>query len=354
MIESPWIRLSAQLIDRWRRDEMVLIDEESARLADELADWLAGQAGTDRLGPKLGEWLLAQRAVEDVFASDDELAATVLEEAGRVQSSGRPRPAADGQETHELPPAIADLLERLGRCAFRPQVNEGDDGAVTASKFGGSPYLPPREKWPSCANCDQPLQFFVQLDLAALPEELEHPHRTGLVQLFYCTNPETKCESACEAWLPGAKSVLARWVPAPGPRAKPKASSVENQRPPFRNKDWKPGVITGWRREAKAELPSQNAEPGILAEDAKLLDESWDEIHEHDLFARPGDKLGGWPDWVQDPEYAPCPTCGKNMRYLLQLESNGLTGHQFGDLGAGHLCQCDDHPEQVALTWACH
>ena len=72
-------------------------------------------------------------------------------------------------------------------------------------------------------------------------------------------------------------------------------------------------------------------------------------------------------------EWPVCPGCSQPMRLfvqldlatlpaaldypiregMLQLESNGLAHHQFGDLGAGHLCQCPEHPQVVAFGWAC-
>ena len=66
-----------------------------------------------------------------------------------------------------------------------------------------------------------------------------------------------------------------------------------------------------------------------------------------------GDKLGGWPHWVQSVEYPSCPTCGREMEIVLQVDSEDNIPHMFGDAGCGHITQCPDHPQVLAFGWAC-
>ena len=197
-----------------------------------------------------------------------------------------------------------------------------------------------------CGGCNRPMRLFVQLDLATLPPELPHPHREGMVQLFYCTSTDPACEVDHEAWQPFGKSSLARWLSpdelrvAAAPRRKAKAFDAA----PDAADDEPAAVIVGWDQ-GPPELPGYEEEVPPLPDDEEIDDA---------LRPRPGDKLGGWPAWVQGPEYPRCPRCKARMQYLLQLESNGLCRHQFGDLGAGHITQCPEHPEVVAFGWACH
>src|SRR6476661_8618944 len=94
---------------------------------------------------------------------------------------------ATGDPIERLREAMRPWLERHTRPTWRPIVEEADS-PPTASRFGGLPWLAPGEDWPSCTTCDQPLQFFLQIDLARLPPELDDQFGTGLLQLFYCTN----------------------------------------------------------------------------------------------------------------------------------------------------------------------
>lgn len=315
-------------------------------MLDDFADHLAGVAGKHDLGSELGEWLLERDEVDEVFADDRALARVVLEQARRLAAETAAEPSGgesggeldlEDDEPELLDPEDADReawIARWARRPFLPKTREGD-GPVTASKFCGAALLLPGEEWPVCPGCEQPMRLFVQLDLATLPAELDHPIREGMLQLFYCTSVDPACEVDHEAWQPFGKSTLARWLsPAEVTAAAARAPAQDPA-------DELAAVIVGWE-------PGPIEVPGY-EEDGRLADFEVDEA----IKPRPGDKLGGWPDWVQGPEYPRCPRCQNRMRYVLQLESNGLARHQFGDLGAGHLCQCAEHPEVVAFGWAC-
>jgi hypothetical protein len=317
------------------------------RLLDEFADQLAGAAGNDDLGSVLGEWLLDKDEVDEVFADDRALARVVIEQARRLAAETAALVVEDdaGAAEAELEPELEPEPEReawiarWSRRPFTPRTREGD-GPVTASKFCGAALLHPGEAWPLCPGCNQPMRLFVQLDLATLPAELPYPHREGMVQLFYCTNGDPPCEVDHEAWQPFGKSSLARWLsPAEVQAAAAKASKTQA------DPAGEPAaVILGWDP-TPPELPGYEEDVPPPPDDEEIDDA---------LRPRPGDKLGGWPAWVQGPEYPRCPRCKARMLYLLQLESNGLCRHQFGDLGAGHVSQCPEHPEVVAFGWACH
>jgi hypothetical protein len=351
------------------------------RLLDEFADQLADAAGKDDLGGLLGEWLLEKDEVDEVFADDRALARVVLEHARALAAETAAR-GAEAREAEDAAPrgpdrngpprAVPSAIERVlaeleaepddlddldgaddlddaesaareawiaqwSRRPFTPRTREGD-GPVTASKFCGAALLLPGEPWPACPGCERPMHLFVQLDLATLPAGLRYPHREGMVQLFYCTSAEPPCEVDHEAWQPFGKSTLARWL-SPAQQA---AAAAAPPRPyPVGDQA---AVVEGWDQ-GPPEVPG-------FEEDVPPPPEGLDELDEA-LGPRRGDKLGGWPSWVQGPEYPRCPRCKSRMVVLLQLESNGLCHHQFGDLGAGHLSQCPNHPEVVAFGWAC-
>lgn len=66
-----------------------------------------------------------------------------------------------------------------------------------------------------------------------------------------------------------------------------------------------------------------------------------------------GDKLSGWPAWVQNSDYAACPKCGKSMRLLFQFGSNDNLTFLFGDAGTAYLSQCATHQDVLAFSWQC-
>jgi hypothetical protein len=66
-----------------------------------------------------------------------------------------------------------------------------------------------------------------------------------------------------------------------------------------------------------------------------------------------GDKLAGWPAWVQNVEYLECPRCGRRMIHVFQVDSEDNVPFMFGDSGCGHITQCPEHKEIVAFAWAC-
>ncbi len=66
-----------------------------------------------------------------------------------------------------------------------------------------------------------------------------------------------------------------------------------------------------------------------------------------------GDKLGGWPMWVQDIEYPTCKECNRDMNTMVFQHDGQELDMMFGDCGVGHITMCGNHPENVGFCWAC-
>jgi uncharacterized protein YwqG len=230
-----------------------------------------------------------------------------------------------------------ELRAKLRRTAWIPKVEEGDDDPL-ASKVGGTPWIPEGSEHPTCANCGRPLPLLVQLDVATLPE----PKRfggTGLIQLFYCTSSDPLCEVDVEAFFPYKSSVVARRVDAEEPGAASTATPVTV----FEAKR-----IVGW--EEREDFPNWEEREELLAD---LVGEDEELDDEDDRFPLVGEKLWGWPLWVQSIEYPSCQECGATMQLVMQIDSNGLLDYQWGDIGCAHLTQCPHHPDRLAFGWAC-
>ncbi len=242
-------------------------------------------------------------------------------------------------DTFQIP---AEILQHA-RTAFMPVTKE-EQGALTATKFGGRPWLAEGEEWPVCPNCEQPMQLFAQLNLDELPEGVPTAYGSGLVQFFYCMSSDPLCEVDCEAFFPFADSVVARHIPdATGP-ANDAAHGPQDIFPER--------VVTGW--EPVEDYPNWEELTWNLGVEIDEDEFDFDAYYDTDN-ARPrgGDKLGGWPDWVQSVEYPDCPECGERMELLLQVDSEDNVPHMFGDLGCGHLTRCPNHAHVLAFGWAC-
>jgi hypothetical protein len=263
---------------------------------------------------------------------------------------------ASGDPIEQLRAAMRPWLERHTRPAWRPVV-EAAKPAATASHFGGVPWLAPSEDWPSCTTCGAPLQFFLQLDLGNLPAELDGRFGRGLLQLFYCTN------GRCSAnhWEAFSSGKLVRIV---DPSEFGDATTPQTEPPvtPFPAK-----AIKGWKPVPDQPHPPEFKELGLrytfdvrrrtvgveCAADGITVDGLPKAAFEGLPTALSGDKLAGWPMWVQGVEYPTCPRCGRRMQFVFQVDSEDNVPFMFGDGGAGHVTQCPVHTDTVTFAWAC-
>jgi len=237
------------------------------------------------------------------------------------------------------------------RPAWRPVCVDGGEGEA---RFGGGARLAPGEAWPTCAGCGDPMQVFVQVPLAGLPAG--SPGRgDGLLQLFYCSRDD----GACETWRPFSGTQLVRVLtgehrPAPHPDglAPLPVRSIEGWSElvdyPDTAEHEQLGLHYAYDFERKR-VTVTCPELGVTLPDLDLaLD-----VAETIAIAEPGDKLGGWPVWIQGVEYPACPRCRRPMELILQIDSNDNLAYMFGDVGTGHVTRCPDHPEVLAFGWAC-
>jgi uncharacterized protein YwqG len=247
--------------------------------------------------------------------------------------------------------AFAPWRKLHERPAWRPITNPAQE---TNSWFGGTPSDSSSSDWPVCEQCQAPMQFFLQLDLAALPGEFETPLKNGFVQLFYCSTDD----GMCETWDPFSGTHVIRLVSQSREIARPD-SVPELERT----------SIVGWESFADYPHTEEHERFGISYDynfkqkfvsvkcvDPLLAFEKLDidlNVAEQISQAREKDKLGGWPFWVQRAEYPPCPECDAQMELLFQLDSNDNLDYMFGDVGCAHLTQCRMHPHVLAFGWAC-
>lgn len=238
------------------------------------------------------------------------------------------------------------------RAAWKPIVA---DVPHSNSWFGGSPSPATCNIWPVCRQCGKPMRFLFQIDLSELPKEFDAPIRKGLLQLFYCSTDDGSCET---------------WQPFSGAHAARISSSGGSEwHHPLGVEPLAKATIASWQEITDAPHPEEHQSLGITYDydftknvvsvtctdpEIGLTDLDIDlDVAENVSNAHPGDKLGGWPFWVQGVEYPCCPQCGRQMELFLQVDSEDNLPYMFGDAGCAHLTQCREHPNVLAFGWAC-
>jgi hypothetical protein len=232
------------------------------------------------------------------------------------------------------------LLGKLAphrRAAWLPVVR-AEENRPHASRYGGAPWLAQGEAWPECPLCKRPMQLFIQLAADDVPEAARNLFGDGLVQLFYCAWRDTLCATGSDAWEPFATTVLARRVQPSGEEAVPPLPGFDPNVNAVR--------IIGWEEQADYPTPWELEPLGIELEDDE--DERTGDIWDAN---DPGDKLGGWPRWVQCEDAPTCPRCARKMRLLFQLGIAGNLRLDYGGGAIGYLTRCEDHADVLAFSW---
>jgi uncharacterized protein YwqG len=250
-----------------------------------------------------------------------------------------------------LPPVV----KQHQRTAWTPVI-ETRKGKPIDSKIGGVPYLLPNEEWPLCRSCHEPLTFFLQLNSTQLKKPI---FGQGLLQVFYCTNEDSFQpfdQSHFLRLLRGTESPLnpsdERENPTPLNPSDERKDMWETK--PLRRKGGYGGtksphptenVIVDWKQTDDYPSNIELTEMGIDLSDFE------DQMLCATNFPLHGDKLSGWPAWVQGVEYPICPECKQQMTMIFQLDSNYGLDYMFGDTGCAHITQCSNHPNSLAMGW---
>jgi hypothetical protein len=251
----------------------------------------------------------------------------------------------------DLSKTFAGWRQQHARRSWKPVC--GSAGRVARGQFGGSPLMIAGERWPICDACHAPMQFFLQLSIADMPPAFG-ARGEGQLQMFYCSKDAGKCET----WSAFSGTHLVRLLSQPATTA-PHPAGLKPL--PMR-------TIEGWRELLDYPNPQEHRELGIEYEyhsqytrtnvscralGIDLRDLEDDDVAEAISTAEAGDKLGGWPHWIQGIEYPSCPRCKRRMELVFQLASEDNLPYMFGDVGIGHITQCPEHADVLTFAWAC-
>ena len=248
------------------------------------------------------------------------------------------------------PPISIDLstapfsLEARTTVRLHPRRFDGLD--PTGSKVGGAFAWPADEPWPTCPVDRAPLVTVLQIRRGDVPE-LGFPEEAELFQLLWCglDHPE-------HAWEPQAQIVWREDAPERGMCASEEASGfvpMECRIHPERVTEFpsafelpltKVDALNTWLTEnARADLEALAIPDGGL--------------YQYHFSVAPGIKIGGYPQWVQDPQYPTC-GCGTAMDYLLTIDCTEFSGmyHRWADLEERRAFEADwrerRHPQASA------
>ncbi|MBD0742862.1 hypothetical protein [Streptomyces sp. CBMA152] len=207
------------------------------------------------------------------------------------------------------------------------------DALVT--RTGGVPLAPAGTAWPSCAECDGPMQFLTQilLDGQGRPITQDGTSADRVMAIFMCQNDP----GMCEEWSPTAGGNQALLFTSDGLQPLP-APELE----PGEDED----VLHLGAVNAVALAPFPSADYGSAREE-------WAGLGDNDLSNVLG-QLGGEPDWLQHPETPTCPACTHPMDFVAQFEEgpDHTTAMNFGGCGSAYAFSCAPCV-RAAFLWQC-
>ena len=369
--DADWIEGYQRILDALEAER----DEEAFAIAEGLDYQIPTEPGTGfRLQPR---WVVSQDLAEHARSTLTRLRIHVRygdrrplivpdEPNPDITSKGKRREVWEAERSRDpeeqkrrrLLEQLGPWLETYRRPAWHP-VCEERDGPPTASRFAGTPWLAPGERWPTCGSCQRPLALFLQLNLTELPRELEGRFGAGLLQFFYCRHTASSGDCRCEGFEPFAECHFVRVVQPD--------TSVDRPEIPAGVADLAPRTIIGWDRIDDYPRWCELERFGLTSHCSGYNREEWIECPETGLVSerfKPGgldfldrcdgsDKLSGWPCWIHDIEYPDCPICGRPMQLVFQHTGDAIP-FMFGDMGIGHITQCPEHKDVIAFGWACH
>jgi Domain of unknown function (DUF1963) len=204
------------------------------------------------------------------------------------------------------------------------------------SKIGGTFLWPADEKWPECDKHQCSLVTALQLREEDVPE-VGFKGASDLFQVLWCPNdhepgygpsPQVFWRKQAEINNPlGSPPTLTRF----DKEYVPQSCVLSPERVVEYPHMWELSDDLRKKIDESEELkkalePMPHTDPRKggwqYPYDARLLYFSW-------LSTADGTKVGGYPGWIQDPEYPPC-SCGATMEYLVSFASSEFDSVSWG------------------------
>ena len=235
----------------------------------------------------------------------------------------------------EQPRDILSILKKSKRIAFIPQTEEKQAAYTTESKFGGLPYLNKESDWCICSGCNRPMSLFVQLNLEETP--IKYANNKGLLQVFYCTT--LTCNLANENYVPFNAGVVVRRL-----EVNTEQCAILTQLPDGLM-IFPENRINKWSKVEDYPHPESYHTLDII------WNETTNDILEDFEPAIEGDKIGGYPAFVQGHQIVFDPEDNTPYTFLMQIDSQDNLPFMFGDMGRAYVCYHPQKPDKLALFW---
>lgn len=250
-----------------------------------------------------------------------------------------PPPRPPRMTDEEFAPLEAEMAPFKRMCLL-PRTEEGEGDGRVVSKFGGAAWIGNGEEWPRCGKCKEPMQLLVQIVTADLRPEDRAVTGDGLLQAFACL------AGNCDSGDSSHTAQLVRVVRTAG-----RSDGGMQPRPDASHQALPSNRVVAWTEALEYPCLCDGSD-GWTYERWSRFRERIAEKYGHSLPIA-GDKVGGWPFWVQDERIRNCPTCAKPMLPIVQIGSEDNLAWMLGDCGVGHIQLCPQHPERGVWAWEC-
>ncbi|GKT29253.1 Protein of unknown function DUF1963 like protein [Aduncisulcus paluster] len=240
-------------------------------------------------------------------------------------------------------------LEKIKYTTSCEAVAEIDDVDTLCSKYGGKkPYVSEQHPYPICPHDNLPLVFFFQLCVNDIPEEIRPASLLSgsILQLFKCRALDGSCSAVTYAGGLEDPEYFCRIV---NPLVETASTAYPLVPDPIETLSCK--KVTGYIPRLCFPNYVEFSQHFPEFSDEVWLDLVFDSLH--DKFEFDGDGIGGYPQWVQSPDYRSCPICGATCEFVYQIEGEDLFQFMFGDCGNCQILVCPEHGDQsIQMVWA--
>lgn len=268
-------------------------------------------------------------------------------------------------------PELIKVFQPIAKKTWLPILTEDTNHDLITSGYMVDPLLLPDEDWPCCGACGKEMACLLQLDLNSAPDG--RFGNDGYLQLFYCVTDEGRCAIENGAYQPFVTigfedtekvAKLVRII---------HSDEYKQRQLSDANIALNAKMIAGWNEQV--DLPSFSDSgfsddntisrlsiaagatytnislafyyPRDSIKDQDKIEETYRESEVRE------DKLGGYPQFMQQSRVPSCPQCKATMEMVYLLSDDNLGINLFGDSGLGRIWQCGYHKDTLAFEWDC-
>ena len=254
-----------------------------------------------------------------VFKSEAEVLNCVEERTRHFEQQGFvQQPTGTTQRLNPSEEDAERILQQYGRPCALADLSVAAGATAGASRLGGVPSLDAASAWPQCGGCREPMTFLAELVASELAGLLEPVPFEGRLQVFECPN--------CDGREHFTRSRCVRQIAL---------DAVVATALPDESAHW-----------SRFMIPERSIVGWTVARDTPDVDEvnelcDYDIDEASELLAQRGhrhrgEKVGGWPSWIQNIDYGVCDVCPRStLVFVMQLAAAAL-----GEESALYVLRC--------------